>query len=86
MQPGPAKLCEAMPRFLRGCHSKAAYAGPKTPHNRTVGFIWHLLLQVGLLAGVIFVRAKQLEVPVPPSTPKADKPEDTRPLKSVSPK
>ena len=42
------------------------------------------MLQVGLLAGVIFVRAKQLEVPVPPSTPKADKPDDGRP-KSISP-
>ena len=41
--------------------------------------------QVGLLAGVIFVRAKQLEAPAAASAPKADKPEEAR-LKSVSPK
>ena len=44
-----------------------------------------VLLQVGLLAGVVFVRAKQLEAPAAASAPKADKPEDAR-LKSVSPK
>ena len=43
-----------------------------------------VLLQVGLLAGVIFVRAKQLEAPAPTTAPKAVKPEPL--LKTVSPK
>ncbi len=52
---------------------------PYQYHERTVP------PQVGLLAGVIFVRAKQLEVPATASAPKAAvKPEAL--LKSVSPK
>ena len=64
-----------------GCHSKPNSRGSvdrQLVNERTV------LPQVGLLAGVIFVRAKQLEAPVPATAPKAVKPEPL--LKSVSPK